>query len=122
MEALERLVNDGTLIRIGDMHRPADRTCCRLITIDGTTEVMAVVEFFESATGIEYRFMLPPGLCDRYNGIVSEAIRRELGDKFSRGIVSVRQIAAVSAFGKMTLWTYDPTRGMSGMFGQGGAN
>ena len=122
VDSLERLVARGMLIKVGETYRRADRTCCRLITIDDTTELMAIVEFFENTTAIEYRFMLAPQFCNTYNGLVSKAIQRELDEKFSRGILSVWQIAAVSAFGRITLWTYDPHSRMSGLFGQWGTH
>jgi hypothetical protein len=120
-QALEDLVKRGTLVRVGDMYRRSDRTCCRFITIDRSAYLIAVVEFFESSTGIDYVFMLPPNQCDRYNSVVSEALRLELNENFSRGLLTVKQIAGASACGRITLTT-DAPAGMSGLFGQGGRN
>jgi hypothetical protein len=83
--------------------------------------LIAIVEFFESSTGIDYVFMLPPSQCERYNSVVSEALRLELNDKFSRGLLRVKQIADVSACGRIELSTGAPA-GVSGFFGQGGTN
>jgi len=120
-QTLEGLVERGTLLKVGEMYRRADRTCCRFVTINRNTHVIVVVEFFESSTGIDYLFMLPPSLCDRYNSVVSEALRLELTDKFSRGILTVKQITAASACGRTTLSTELPA-GMSGLYVQGRKN
>lgn len=121
VETLQGLVKRGTLVKVGDMYRRADRTCCRFVTIDRSTHLIAVVEFFHTSTGIDHIFMLPPSVCDRYNDIVSEALRLELNEKFSRGLLTVKQITDASACGRMTLST-DPPAGMSGRFRQGGGN
>jgi hypothetical protein len=118
VQTLEELVKCGTLVKIGDMYRRSDRTCCRLITINDSTHLVAVVELFKTSIGIDHIFMLPPSLCDRYNSVVSEAIRLELNQKFSRGLLTVKQITAASACGRMTLSTQEPI-GISGLFGQG---
>jgi hypothetical protein len=120
-QALEDLVKRGTLVKTCDMYRRSDRTCCRFITIDRKVYLIAIVEFFESSTGIDYVFMLPPSQCERYNSVVSEALRLELNDKFSRGLLRVKQIADVSACGRIELSTGAPA-GVSGFFGQGGTN